>query len=224
MAEQQKTQETAEQEEFTQDTAETEVEQNASDTAGEDAAETSGSDGEGSNVKEGDQEDTDAASEEIEDDKKKKGIFNKKKDKKDEQIEDLNDRLRRQMAEFDNFRKRTEKEKSQMYDMGATAIVEKLLPVLDSFERGLAAVPEEEKEGGFAQGMDKIYRQLTTMLGEAGVTQIEAEGKEFDPNLHNAVMHVEDESLGENVVAEELQKGYMYKDTVVRHSMVKVAN
>lgn len=224
MAEQQKTQETAEQEEFTQDTAETEVEQNASDTASEDAAETSGSDGEGSNVKEGGQEDTDAASEEIEDDKKKKGIFNKKKDKKDEQIEDLNDRLRRQMAEFDNFRKRTEKEKGQMYDMGATAIVEKLLPVLDSFERGLAAVPEEEKEGGFAQGMDKIYRQLTTMLGEAGVTRIEAEGKEFDPNLHNAVMHMEDESLGENVVAEELQKGYMYKDTVVRHSMVKVAN
>lgn len=224
MAEQKNTQETAEQEELTQDTVAEEVEQDASGTVSGEEAETQEADGADPGEKEGSQEDTDAASEEIEDDKKKKGIFNKKKDKKDEQIEDLTDRLRRQMAEFDNFRKRTDKEKSQMYDMGATAIVEKLLPVVDSFERGLAAVPEEEKGSGFAEGMDKIYRQLMTMLGEAGVTQIEAEGKEFDPNLHNAVMHVEDESLGENVVAEELQKGYMYKDTVVRHSMVKVAN
>ena len=154
----------------------------------------------------------------------KKGFFKKKKDKKDEQIEELNDKLKRQMAEFDNFRKRTEKEKSQMYDMGAKTIVEKILPVIDNFERGLAAVPEDNKEDAFVVGMDKIYRQMLTVLEEAGVKPIEAVGAEFDPNFHNAVMHVEDETLGENVVAEELQKGYMYRDTVVRHSMVKVAN
>ena len=155
----------------------------------------------------------------------KKGAFGKKKkDKKDEQIEELNDKLKRQMAEFDNFRKRTEKEKSQMYDMGAKTIVEKILPVIDNFERGLAAVPEDNKEDAFVVGMDKIYRQMLTVLEEAGVKPIEAVGAEFDPNFHNAVMHVEDETLGENVVAEELQKGYMYRDTVVRHSMVKVAN
>ena len=134
------------------------------------------------------------------------------------------DKVKRQMAEFDNFRKRTEKEKSQMYDMGAKTIVEKILPVIDNFERGLAAVPEDNKEDAFVVGMDKIYRQMLTVLEEAGVKPIEAVGAEFDPNFHNAVMHVEDETLGENVVAEELQKGYMYRDTVVRHSMVKVAN
>ena len=154
----------------------------------------------------------------------KKGFFKKKKDKKDEQIEDLNDRLKRQMAEFDNFRKRTEKEKTQMFDMGAKTIVEKVLPVIDNFERGLAAVPEDKKEDAFVVGMDKIYKQFLTTLEEAGVKPIEAVGQEFDPNFHNAVMHVEDEELGENVVAEELQKGYMYRDAVVRHSMVKVAN
>ena len=155
----------------------------------------------------------------------KKGAFGKKKkDKKDEQIEELNDKLKRQMAEFDNFRKRTEKEKTQMYDMGAKTIVEKILTVIDNFERGLAAVPEDNKEDAFVVGMDKIYRQMLTVLEEAGVKPIEAVGAEFDPNFHNAVMHVEDETLGENVVAEELQKGYMYRDTVVRHSMVKVAN
>ena len=154
----------------------------------------------------------------------KKGFFKKKKDKKDEQIEELNDKLKRQMAEFDNFRKRTEKEKSQMYDMGAKTIVEKILPVIDNFERGLAAVPEDNKEDAFVVGMDKIYRQMLTVLEEAGVKPIEAVGAEFDPNFHNAVMHVEDEELGENVVAEEFQKGYMYRDSVVRHSMVKVAN
>lgn len=156
----------------------------------------------------------------------KKGLFNKKnkKDKKDEQIEELNDRVKRQMAEFENFRKRTEKEKSQMYDMGAKSIVEKILPVIDNFERGLAAVPEDAKDDPFVDGMNKIYKQMISVLEEAGVKAIEAEGKEFDPDFHNAVMHVEDESLGENIVAEELQKGYMYRDTVVRHSMVKVAN
>ena len=156
----------------------------------------------------------------------KKGLFNKKKkkDKKDEQIEDLTDRLKRQMAEFDNFRKRTEKEKSQMFAMGAKSIVEKVLPVIDNFERGLLAVPEEAKEDAFVEGMNKIYKQMMTMLEEVGVKPIEAAGAEFDPEFHNAVMHIEDENLGENIVAEELQKGYMYRDTVVRHSMVKVAN
>lgn len=155
----------------------------------------------------------------------KKGLFKKKKkDKKDEQIEELTDRLKRQMAEFQNFRKRTEKEKSQMYDMGAKSIVEKVLPVIDNFERGLMAVPEENETDPFVEGMNKIYKQIMTMLEEAGVKPIEAVGAEFDPEFHNAVMHVEDESFGENVIAEELQKGYMYRDTVVRHSMVKVAN
>ena len=140
------------------------------------------------------------------------------------QSEDYLDRLRRSMAEFDNFRKRTEKEKSQMYDMGARTIIEKILPVIDNFERGLAAIPEDSKETPFAEGMEKIYRQFMKTLEEMGVTPIEAVGKEFDPNFHNAVMHIEDENLGENIVAQELQKGYMYRDSVVRHSMVKVAN
>ena len=152
----------------------------------------------------------------------KKGAFGKKKkDKKDEQIEDLNDRLKRQMAEFDNFRKRTEKEKSQMYEIGAKDIIEKILPVVDNFERGLAQAPEGDS---FADGMKMIYKQLITTLDELGVKPIEAVGKEFDPNFHNAVMHVEDEEAGENIVVEEFQKGYTYKDFVVRHSMVKVAN
>ena len=168
--------------------------------------------------------DAEASEADSEDPDKKKSFFKKKKDKKDEQIEELTDKVKRQMAEFDNFRKRTEKEKSQMYDMGAKTIVEKILPIIDNFERGLAAVPEDNKEDAFVVGMDKIYRQMLTVLEEAGVKPIEAVGAEFDPNFHNAVMHVEDETLGENVVAEELQKGYMYRDTVVRHSMVKVAN
>ena len=168
--------------------------------------------------------DAEASEADSEDPDKKKSFFKKKKDKKDEQIEELTDKVKRQMAEFDNFRKRTEKEKSQMYDMGAKTIVEKILPVIDNFERGLAAVPEDNKEDAFVVGMDKIYRQMLTVLEEAGVKPIEAVGAEFDPNFHNAVMHVEYETLGENVVAEELQKGYMYRDTVVRHSMVKVAN
>ena len=157
----------------------------------------------------------------------KKSFFKKKekkKDKKDIQIEELTDRLKRTMAEFDNFRKRTEKEKSAMFDMGAKTIVEKILPIVDNFERGLAAVPEENKEDAFVDGMDKVYKQLMKTLEEAGVKPIEAVGKEFDPNLHNAVMHVENEELGENVVAAEFQKGYTYKETVVRHSMVQVAN
>ncbi len=159
------------------------------------------------------------------DEKKKDGskLFKKKKDKKDEKIEELNDKYTRLFAEFDNFRKRSEKEKKAMFEVGAKSVIEKILPIIDNFERGLATIPEEEKTG-FAEGMDKIYKQLITSLEEAGVKQIEAVGQEFDPNLHNAVMHVEDESLGENIVAEELQKGYIYRETVVRHSMVKVAN
>lgn len=154
----------------------------------------------------------------------KKGFFGKKKDKKDGQIEELTDRLKRNMAEFDNFRKRTEKEKSAMYEIGAKDIIEKILPVIDNFERGLATVPEEEKNSPFAEGMDKIYKQLLKTLEDAGVKPIEAVGQPFDPNYHNAVMHVEDESFGENIIAEEFQKGYLYRDSVVRHSMVKVAN
>ncbi len=156
----------------------------------------------------------------------KNGFFRKKdkKDKKDEKIEELTDRVRRQMTEFDNFRKRTEKEKSQMFETGAKSIIEKILPVIDNFERGLAALPEEEKGTPFADGMEKIYKQMMTVLEEAGVKVIETEGKEFDPNLHNAVMHIDDESFGENIIAEEFQKGYTYRDSVVRHSMVKVAN
>ena len=164
--------------------------------------------------------------EEDEDKKSGKKLFGKKnkKDKKDEKIEELTDRLTRQMAEFDNFRKRTEKEKSQMYEIGAKDIIEKMLPVVDNFERGLDAVKEEDKDDPFIQGMEMVYKQLMTVLGELGVKPIEAVGKEFDPNLHNAVMHVEDENFGENIIAEEFQKGYMYRDSVVRHSMVKVAN
>ena len=161
-----------------------------------------------------------------EDTEKKTGkkLFGKKKDKKDEKIEQLTDKLTRQMAEFDNFRKRTEKEKSQMYEVGAKDIIEKILPVVDNFERGLDAVKEEEKEDPFVQGMEKVYKHLLTTLEGIEVKPIEAVGQPFDPNFHNAVMHVEDENFGENIVAEEFQKGYTYRDSVVRHSMVKVAN
>ena len=168
----------------------------------------------------------DAVEEDVETEKKGKKLFGKrnKKDKKDEKIEELTDRLTRQMAEFDNFRKRTEKEKSQMYEIGAKDIINKILPVVDNFERGLAAVPEDAKDNPYADGMEKIYKQMVKTLEDLGVKPIEAVGKEFDPNFHNAVMHVEDENLGENIIAAELQKGYMYRDSVVRHSMVQVAN
>lgn len=169
---------------------------------------------------------TEETTEEVKDKKEKK--FSKKKekkeDKKDEKIAELNDRLIRTMAEFDNFRKRSEKEKAQMFEIGAKDIVEKILPVLDNFERGLGSVPEEDKDSAFVQGIEQIYKQFITALESAGVKAIDAVGKEFDPNFHNAVMHDEDESMGENMVSEELQKGYMYRDTVVRHSMVKVVN
>ena len=170
--------------------------------------------------------DADGGSEEQSSKTEKKKLFGKKnkKDKKDEKIDELTDRLTRQMAEFDNFRKRTEKEKSQMYEIGAKDIIEKILPIVDNFERGLASMPEDEKATPFAEGMEKIYKQLMTTLEGIGVKPIEAVGQEFNPDFHNAVMHVEDEELGENIIAEEFQKGYMYRDSVVRHSMVKVAN
>lgn len=153
----------------------------------------------------------------------KKGLFKKKKkDKKDEQIEELKDRLKRQMAEFENFRKRTEKEKTQMFDMGAKTIIEKILPVVDNFERGLAAVSEDQKDDPFITGMDKIYKQMMAELDAVGVKPIDCIGQEFDPDFHNAVMQVENDELESGTVAQELQKGYMYKDTVVRHSMVSV--
>ena len=170
------------------------------------------------------QEESEEASPEEDKAEGKKLFGRKKKDKKDEKIEELTDKLTRQMAEFDNFRKRTEKEKSQMYEIGAKDIIEKILPIVDNFERGLSSMPEDEKATPFAEGMEKIYKQLMTTLEGIGVKPIEAVGQEFNPDFHNAVMHVEDEELGENIIAEEFQKGYMYRDSVVRHSMVKVAN
>lgn len=164
------------------------------------------------------------SSEEASEDGEKKSFFKKKekKSKQDEKIEELTDRVKRQMAEFDNFRKRTEKEKNQMFEVGAKSVIEKILPVVDNFERGLAAVPEEQKEDAFVQGMEKIYKQLMTELESLEVKPIEAVGTEFNPEFHNAVMQVENEELESGMVAQELQKGYMYRDTVVRHSMVAV--
>ncbi len=165
-------------------------------------------------------EETEEASEE-----KKKGLFGKKekKDPLKEKVDELNDRLIRQVAEFDNFRKRTDKEKAQMFEQGQGSVLEKLLPVIDNFERGLQAVPEAEKDGAFADGMNKIYKQLMKQMEDLGVTPIEAVGKEFDPNLHNAVLQVDSEEYESGVVAQELQKGYMFHDTVLRHSMVGVS-
>lgn len=154
----------------------------------------------------------------------KKGLFKKKekKNKQDEKIAELTDKVQRQMAEFDNFRKRTEKEKTQMFEVGAKSIIEKILPVVDNFERGLAAVPKEQAEDAFVEGMNKIYKQLMTELESLEVKPIEAVGAEFNPDFHNAVMQVESEEYESGVVAQELQKGYMYRDSVVRHSMVAV--
>lgn len=166
-----------------------------------------------------------AADEEPEAEEEKKGFFKKKekkKDKKDEQIEDLTDRLKRQMAEFENFRKRTEKEKASMFETGAKSVIEKILPVVDNFERGLAAVPEAEKGGAFEEGMEKIYKQLMVELEKMDVKPIPAIGEAFNPDFHNAVMQVESEEYESGVVAQELLKGYTYRDSVVRHSMVAV--
>ena len=199
-------------EEAGQDASEEETAEDAADT--EDSAEQA----------EESESNTDEGKEDSKAEKKKFFGKKNKKDKKDEKIDELTDRLTRQMAEFDNFRKRTEKEKSQMYEIGAKDIIEKILPIVDNFERGLASMPEEEKATPFAEGMEKIYKQLMTTLESIDVKPIEAVGKEFNPDFHNAVMHVEDEELDENIIVEEFQKGYTYRDSVVRHSMVKVAN
>ena len=203
------------------DTAENENAQSETDSEpeAEESSSEAGDAGENEADADGDSDDQSSKTE-------KKKFFGKKnkKDKKDEKIDELTDRLTRQMAEFDNFRKRTEKEKSQMYEIGARDIIEKILPIVDNFERGLSSMPEEEKATPFAEGMEKVYKQLMTTLESIDVKPIEAVGKEFDPDFHNAVMHVEDEELGENIIAEEFQKGYTYRNNVVRHSMVKVAN
>ena len=177
---------------------------------------------EASEEKEAKSSETDKETEKSEDAGKKEKAPEKKKDPKDEKIDELNDKLRRSMAEFDNYRKRTDKEKSAMYEIGAKDVIEKILPVVDNFERGLATVPEDEKDAPFVDGMNKVYRQLLTELENLGVKPIEAVGKEFDPNFHNAVMQVENDELEPGTVAQELLKGYMYRDTVVRHSMVAV--
>ena len=179
---------------------------------------------EASEEKEAKASETDKETEKSEDAEKKEKAPEKKKDPKDEKIDELNDKLRRSMAEFDNYRKRTDKEKSAMYEIGAKDVIEKILPIVDNFERGLNTIQEDAKGTAFAEGMEKIYKQFVKTLDDLGVKPIEAVGKPFDPNFHNAVMHVEDENLGENVVAAELQKGYTYKESIVRHSMVQVAN
>lgn len=210
-----------EQEAKTEEVQEEAVEQEASDPEAleQEASEPEEAAEEAKEPKEASEEEQEAAEPE-----KKKSPFKKKekKDKAAEQIAELNDKVKRQMAEFDNFRKRTEREKSQMFEIGARSVIEKILPVIDNFERGLAAVPEEGREDGFVQGMDKIYKQLMTELEGLGVKPIEAVGKEFDPDYHNAVMQVENEELESGTVAQELLKGYMYRESVVRHSMVAV--
>ncbi len=165
-----------------------------------------------------------AAEEDPEDtgDTKEKKKKKEKKDKRDERIEELEDKVKRQLAEFENFRNRSEKEKASMYELGARSVIEKILPVIDNFERGLAAIPEEEKDSPVATGMQMIYKQLTTELENIGVKPIEAIGAEFDPNYHNAVMQTESDEFESGTVAQELQKGYLYHDTVIRHSMVAV--
>lgn len=173
-------------------------------------------------LKEEETEDEEPVSKEDKKAAKKQAKLNKKEDSYKEKIDQLEDRVKRQMAEFENFRKRSEKEKSQMFDMGAKTIIEKILPVIDNFERGLAAVPDDKKDDPFITGMDKVYKQMLTELDAAGVKPIECVGQEFDPDFHNAVMQVENDELESGTVAQELQKGYMYKDSVVRHSMVSV--
>ena len=175
-------------------------------------------------VEEAAEEVEETEAEEGDEKEKKKGFFGRdKKDKKDEKIAELNDRLIRQIAEFDNFRKRTEKEKSQMYMVGASEVIEKLLPVVDNFERGLAAMTEEEKSTAFAQGIEMVYKQMMTVLSDMGVTPIEAMGVEFNPDFHNAVMQAPSEEYESGIVIQELQRGYMYKEKVIRYSMVMVA-
>lgn len=155
---------------------------------------------------------------------KKKSLFSKKDNKLQERIDELEDRVKRQMAEFENFRKRTDKEKTTMFETGAKSVIEKILPVVDNFERGLAGLSEEEMKQPFAEGMNMVYKQLMTELEKLEVKPIEAVGCEFNPNLHNAVMQVESDEYESGIIAQELQKGYMYRDIVVRHSMVSVVS
>lgn len=214
-------------EELAEDAAENTVEEEIpADEGQEEAGKEDAGSGETQAGEENSQPEEEAVQPETAKETEKKGFFKKKdkKDKKDLQIEDLTDKLKRSMAEFENFRKRTEKEKAAMYEVGAKSVIEKILPVVDNFERGMATLSEEEAHSPFAEGMDKIYKQLLTTLEEMDVKAIEAVGQEFNPDFHNAVMHVEDESVGENIVVEEFQKGYLYRENVVRHSMVKVAN
>lgn len=209
-------------ENFDTEESKEEAKEESEEEASEDTKKTDDSQDKEEAVKETSVESEEAESEDKEDSSEdKKSSKKDKKNKAQEIIDELNDKVMRQMAEFENFRKRSDKEKTQMYDMGAKSILEKILPVVDNFERGLDAAADGDS---FADGMKMIYKQLMTSLEEAGVKEIEAEGEEFNPDYHNAVMHVEDEELGENVVVEVLQKGYMYNDTVLRHAMVKVAN
>ena len=205
-------------EETTEETTEKVTEETTEETTEEVTEETTEESEDKVEGKDKDSTETDAK------DKKKEKKFGIKKDKKDQLIEELTDKYKRTFAEFDNFRKRSEKEKSAMYGMGAKDVVEKILPVMDNFERGFATVTDEQKEDPFVKGMELIYNQMVQTLEELGVKEIEAQDKEFNPDFHNAVMHVEDENVGDNIIVEVLQKGYTYKDTVVRHSMVKVAN
>ena len=168
--------------------------------------------------------DADAENKEDKKSGKKKLKFDKKQDAMKEKIDELEDRVKRQMAEFENFRKRTEKEKAAMFETGAKSVIEKILPVVDNFERGLATIPEEEKGSAFAEGMEMIYKQLLGELEKMDVKPIQAVGEEFNPDFHNAVMQVESEEYESGVVAQELLKGYTYRDSVVRHSMVTVVS
>lgn len=198
-------------------------EMDAEQTAAEEM-EQAGVDAENAGETAGEEETSEEMSKESKREKKKKEKAEKKQEALKEKIEELEDRVKRQMAEFDNFRKRSEKEKTMMFETGARSVIEKILPVVDNFERGLASVPEEEKENGFAQGMEMIYKQLMTELEKMEVKPIPAVGEEFNPDFHNAVMQVESEEYETGVIAQELQKGYTYRDSVVRHSMVAVVS
>lgn len=200
------------------ETAEAESNEESAGTAGEEQA---GAEEEQTGAAE---EDVQESSRESRKEKKKREKADKKQDALKEKIEELEDRVKRQMAEFDNFRKRSEKEKTMMFETGAKSVIEKILPVVDNFERGLASVSEEQKADGFAQGMEMIYKQLMTELEKMEVKPIPAVGEEFNPDFHNAVMQVESEEYESGVIAQELQKGYTYRDSVVRHSMVAVVN
>ncbi|HOO78964.1 MAG TPA: nucleotide exchange factor GrpE [Lachnospiraceae bacterium] len=221
----QQKQETPNNEQVAEETAD--MTQNETEQTLEEAADTSTEESADADVAKAQEEESEDKTSSEENAKESK-FFGKKKDKEKEklkeQADELNDRLMRQMAEFENYRKRTEKEKQAMFETGAKSVIEKLLPTVDNFERGLAAIPEEEAGSKFVEGMQMIYKQLMAELEKLEVKPIEAIGKEFDPNLHNAVMHIDDENFGENIVAQELQKGYTYRDSVVRHSMVQVAN